>query len=479
MKPLGIHWFRRDLRIEDNIALYTQLRKFNGAVLGIFTFDSNFLSRSDFSHNRFQFFLHTLRELKNQLNQSGSDLLVLDMPPADAFDFLIHKLASKYDVHVSWNRDYEPFARNRDRTIEQKLAQAGWKTSTFRDHLIFEPSEILSKSNEPYKVFTPFSRTWLTAFKESHLDRIKQINGNRESFKVIAWKDILQQQLPEDQLESFILKNSPHVTVKIPEAGYASASKQLKEFSRRVHHYSSDRDRVDLEGTSDFSRFLKNGSLTTAQIIYKLELFECSENDGTFPFLRQLIWREFYYHVLWHFPFVETQSFLPQFRKIDWENDEYKFSAWKNGQTGFPIVDAAMRQLSQTGKMHNRARMIVASFLTKDLHIDWRWGEQWFMNQLLDGDLALNNGGWQWAASTGTDPQPYFRIFNPTRQSEKFDPCGGYIRTWVPELAQLSDKEIHDPKEEVRKLLGYPLPIVDHRQSAIKAELLYRNCKSN
>ena len=230
------------------------------------------------------------------------------------------------------------------------------------------------------------------------------------------------------------------------------------------------------EGTSGLSVFFKNGTVTVPLIIaaYELEHLKFNGDDGATKFLKELVWREFYYHVMWHFPRCETEAFQEHYKDIPWENDENLFDAWKQGRTGYPIVDAAMRQLKTTGLMHNRARMIVASFLTKDLHIDWRWGERWFMEQLLDGDLAPNNGGWQWAASTGCDAQPYFRIFNPTRQSERFDPDGAYIKHFVPELRQVDSSEIHEPSAKTRKACDYPMPIVDHKPRAIKAQMMFK-----
>ena len=254
------------------------------------------------------------------------------------------------------------------------------------------------------------------------------------------------------------------------------AFKQVQDFKPRLNLYGETRDFMAQDGTSKLAIFLKNGSLTVAQIIAILGLQKQTfkSEGGASKFIRELIWREFYYHVLWHFPNVEKEAFNEKYRNIHWDNDEALFEAWKTGMTGFPIVDAAMRQLMATGWMHNRARMIVASFLTKDLLIDWKWGEGWFMNQLLDGDLAPNNGGWQWAASTGSDAQPYFRIFNPVRQSERFDPNGDYIRRYVPELEKLDAKEIHWPSETARKQLGYPAGIIDHREQSIRAQMLFK-----
>ena len=474
MKTLGIHWFRRDLRVSGNNAFIAQMTRHEGRVVGLFTFDRQFLSRPDISHNRFQFFLETLAVLREELRSAGSDLLVLDLQPDAAFKALKNLLPAKLDVTVSWNRDYEPFARRRDEMVTNTLESLGWQATTFRDHLLFEPGEILSKTGTPYKVFTPFSHAWLKELGESGARRLQESKLPANLRPAISWRDVLREKVPTDALNQFIEYNRAKVTIPIPKAGPEAAMEKLKSFAHIVDHYVQDRDILDRDGTSDLSMFLKNGSITITQIINHFGLINTKPTPGKVAFLRQLIWREFYFHILWHWPHGETESFNPKYRDLPWENNQEMFSAWTSGKTGYPVVDAAMRQLAATGRMHNRARMIVASFLTKDLLIDWRWGERWFMNQLLDGDLAANNGGWQWAASTGCDPQPYFRIFNPTRQSERFDPDGDYIRRWVPELRDLAAKEIHWPSDSLRKSTRYPAPIVDHGKQSIKAQMLFK-----
>jgi deoxyribodipyrimidine photo-lyase len=256
------------------------------------------------------------------------------------------------------------------------------------------------------------------------------------------------------------------VLVPIPRAGSRAALERLRAFAPRLGDYKQRRDLPAEDGTSRLSIYFKNGSLTSAQVVAALELAAApfGTATGKSTFLRELAWREFYVHVLWHRPDVETRAFLPRFRALAWENREDWFERWKAGRTGYPIVDAGMRQLAQTGWMHNRVRMIVASFLTKDLLIDWRWGERWFMERLLDGDLGPNNGGWQWAASTGCDPQPYFRIFNPVLQGRRFDPTGAYVRAFVPERRADDAKTIHEPRD----------PIVDHATQKQKTLALYR-----
>ena len=259
--------------------------------------------------------------------------------------------------------------------------------------------------------------------------------------------------------------------IEIPAAGSAAVWRAVQEFRKKVEDYPRGRDVPAEPGTSHFSIFFKNGSLTPAQAIAGLGLSEAGVNDPGGAFVRQIVWREFYYHILFHLPRVEKEAYNEKYKELAWENRKDWFQAWQEGLTGYPIVDAGMRQLRTTGWMHNRVRMIVASFLTKDLLIDWLWGERYFMEQLLDGDLAPNNGGWQWAASTGCDPQPYFRVFNPWLQAEKFDPDGTYIRRYVPELASLKGKDLHKP-EKVAQV--YRKPIVDHAAQKKKAIALFK-----
>jgi deoxyribodipyrimidine photo-lyase len=476
--PCGLHWFRRDLRLTGNLALEWSLKQTHGRVLGIFFFDSSFLSRPDFSYNRFAFFMQTMLALRTEMRAQGGDLLVLDAAGAvDGFKNLIERLAEKGlppPVSVSFNRDYEPFARERDAKVEQLLSGTyKIKTHTARDHLLIEPGEIL-KDGKPgafYQVYSPFARKWFEKIKTPEvLERIDASLRPLPPFQ-ITWKDLLGKEAEAlDQLESYLAKNAPSVNVRIPPAGEARAQALVEKLKNKVAAYGDTRDFLAQAGTSGLSIYFKNGSVTSAQVIAALKLApeKFETRSGRTTFLKELCWREFYYHILFYRPSVEHEAFLEKYRSIRWENDPAHFEAWKNGMTGYPVVDAAMRQLKQTGWMHNRARMIVASFLTKHLLINWQWGEKYFMELLLDGDLAPNNGGWQWAASTGCDPQPYFRIFNPITQSEKFDLQGDYIRKYVPELAKLSAQEIHFPAP-LERPEGYPLPIVDHAEARARA----------
>lgn len=489
MKEYGIHWFRRDLRVAANPALRWNQKRHQGNVLGIFCFDHSFLSREDFSHNRFQFFLNSLKELRSELRQLGSDLLVMDIGPQRSFvrlfsEFRRNDLALPQTL--TWCRDYEPFARDRDKEIKELIESHGVSTRTFRDHLVIEPNELTKPDNvsEGYQVYSPFARRWLEIFSTPEM--YKRISSQTAGFRYLGdlktgkvqkvfharWSTLLDGKMHiEDHLDRFISENSSHVTVPIPQAGSLKAFEALDSFIPRLKNYKDERDFPQRKSTSHLSPFLKNGSLTLAQIISHLGLTPYKKKtSGQDTYFSELIWREFYYHILYRHPNVEKEAFHPQYRDIEWPNNTDWFEAWKMGKTGFPIVDAGMRQLKTTGQMHNRVRMIVASFLCKDLLIDWRWGEKHFMKELLDGDLAANNGGWQWAASTGCDPQPYFRIFNPWLQSAKFDKQGEYIKRFIPELRHLSAKDLHQPILDVK---DYPQPIVDHKVQREKALAIY------
>jgi len=453
----GIHWFRRDLRVWGNPALRWNVNQHRGRVLGLFCFDKKFLSRPDFSQNRFQFFLETLVELREELRSRGGDLLVLDVGPFESFPELLSRLKVKPSL-ITWNRDYEPFAVDRDRRMEKTFAELGVPTYTDRDHVLIEPHEIY-KNNDPadaYQIYTPYARRWKERFAFADVQaRVADQKKDIKSFS-LTWSQLGVE--VGNLLDLYRDENAKRVTIPLPPAGAKAALEQVRRFRARLEKYAVDRDLPAIDGTSRFSIYFKNGSLTVARVIGELGL-----TDG--KFLAELVWREFYYYILARFPYVEHAAFQKKYENIRWPNRVEWFEAWKEGRTGYPIVDAGMRQLKQTGWMHNRVRMIVASFLTKDLLIDWRWGERYFMEQLLDGDLAPNNGGWQWAASTGCDAQPYFRIFNPTLQSRRFDPLGVYLKTFVPELKNRGAKEVHEPTPEA---------IVQHADQRDLALALYK-----
>jgi deoxyribodipyrimidine photo-lyase len=488
VKPYGIHWFRRDLRIAGNVALRKNFERHQGRVLGLFCFDSVFLKREDFSHNRFAFFLKTLKALKEEMQNQGGDLLVVDRIPQKFFKFFSAN-EKQHNISpgvVSFGRDYEPFARKRDEEVSGFLLSKGVEVLTERDHLILEPHEVLKGDGNFYQVFTPYSKKWNEVFHSPEVKKrmllqsvkpyLKNSAKSGDVFKM-KWKDLKLDF--KDALNDFETENNKHVTIDLPEAGFAAGYDQATDFKSRMKDYGSERDIPSLDGTSKLSVYFKNGSLTPAQALEILDLQKGTVHlkNGPSTFLKEVVWREFYYSILWHRPDVEKTSFLPQYKDLNWSDNKAWFKRWCEGTTGFPIVDAGMRQLNQTGWMHNRVRMIVASFLVKDLLINWQWGENYFMKMLLDGDLAPNNGGWQWAASTGCDPQPYFRIFNPWLQAAKFDPDAEYIKTYIPELKNLTAKEIHTPggREAVKY---YPRPIIDHKTQSAKAIAVYKSARS-
>lgn len=484
----GIHWFRRDLRIPGNNNLRFNWKTSDQKVLGIFCFDSVFLSRPDFSHNRFAFFINTLKELKKELQLQGGDLLVVDEQPHLAFPRLFEYFKShniSLPELISFGKDYEPFARHRDENLTKIFNSYGIKTYSERDHVLIEPHEILKDDQSFYQIYSPYARRWFEKMATAegqrrvaeqnnislYYKRLKQ--NNLEQIFTIKWSDF--KNLPYvDSLQKFESENNQSVTIKIPEAGFKVAYERLLDFKDNVEMYKEKRDLPFIDGTSQLSMYQKNGSLVSSQILstLKLQSKQWTTKDNSTQYVKEIAWREFYYSIMYHKPESEKQAFLPQYINLKWENNKNHFERWCAGQTGFPIVDAGMRQLNQTGWMHNRVRMIVASFLVKDLLIDWRWGENYFMKMLLDGDLAPNNGGWQWAASTGCDPQPYFRIFNPWLQSEKFDPQAEYIKTYVPELKNIQAKMIHAPDGERGSL--YPEPMVDHSTQKVKALALFQ-----
>jgi len=471
------------------------------------------LSRPDFSHNRFGFFLKTLRVLRDDMRRHGGDLLVVDDVPQVAFPKIFHFLKNHQDIlntqdtrpHiVSWNRDYEPFARVRDKRLADVFKDLGITVCTERDHVVLEPWEVHKPNGDQdfFQVYSPFARSWFktlaTPDGQSRLDDVEKLenhgahrdhqhHGDRDLadhpinklFFHMRWDTCIKN--PDfpypnslDTLDKFEKYNQQFVTIPLPAAGFCEGFQHLKHFKHKLFDYKEKRDYPALPNTSQLSIYMKNGSLVPTQILSYLGLGQATWDgkDGATHFVKEVAWREFYYHILYHRPDVETGCYLKRYDTLSWENNPSVFKRWCEGTTGFPIVDAGMRQLNTTGWMHNRVRMIVASFLTKDLLIDWRWGEAYFMKMLLDGDLASNNGGWQWSASTGCDPQPYFRIFNPWLQAARFDPDGGYIKTFVSELKNAPVGVIHDPDGD-RSPWGYPKPMVDHKVQRQKALQLF------
>lgn len=429
MKKLSIFWFRRDLRLSDNAGLYHALRSGN-KVQCIFIFDTNILNRlEDRSDRRVNFIHHELEDLNRQLQALGSSLLTFYATPEAAFT----EICSQFSVEkVFTNHDYEPYAIKRDDTIRKQLQKSGITFHTFKDQVIFEKDEVLKDDGSPYTVFTPYKNKWMKTVQSFHY----------KSYPTEKYFDALYNYKKG--------KVVPLNTMNFEEASFQLTEK--KATTSLLKNYGETRDIPSLAGTSRLSVHFRFGTIS----IRKAATAAIKANATTW--LNELIWRDFYHMILHHFPHVAESAFKPPYNAIPWRNNEAEFKKWCEGKTGYPIVDAGMRELNATGFMHNRVRMITASFLVKHLLIDWRWGESYFAARLLDFDLAANNGGWQWAAGSGCDAAPYFRIFNPSEQTKKFDPQLKYIRKWVPEFEEMS----------------YPKPIVDHKFARERCLTVYK-----
>lgn len=415
--PVNIFWFRRDMRLNDNAGLYHALKDKNPVLL-LFVFDKNILDQlEEKTDSRVQFIMDALLEMQDELKKYESSIEVLYDFPVNAF----RQLLKKYTVEkVFTNHDYEPYARQRDEEIRQILNEAGVSFHAYKDQVIFEKNEITKDDGTPYVVFTPYAKKWRERLNEFYL----------KSYPTSKYFDNLS-------------RKKPACIPSLESIGFEKGDKEIpsKHLPKEIiKKYKQQRDYPGINGTSRMGIHLRFGTIS----IRHLAGLAKELND---TYLNELIWREFYQMILWHFPHVgKGRAFKKEYDHIKWRYDEKQFELWCKGLTGYPIVDAGMRQLNATGFMHNRVRMITASFLSKHLLIDWRWGEAYFAQKLLDYDLASNNGGWQWAAGCGCDAAPYFRIFNPSLQMKKFDPEFKYVRKWVPEFESF----------------GYPQPVVEH-----------------
>ena len=463
----AIWWIRRDLRLDDNQALAAALQQ-GEVVIPFFVLDPRLLGAAGAA--RVNFLYAGLRVLDGALRRRGSRLLVRRGEPVQVLSALCRESGA---TAVCAERDYSPYARERDRAVAAVLPLQLTAGLTIR-----LPDAVHKENGEPYTVFTPYSRRWLSQAPIGRSDLVEA------PAQLVALPSLASEQLPEEDGLA-----GPFV------AGEAEAQRRLAAFvegvSPPLHQYAERRNLPEVDGTSGLSPYLRFGMISPRRVAWaayaaREEAPHEGARGGAESWLTELIWRDFYFAILYHFPHVCRGSFHPAYDQIDWANDPEQFRAWCGGQTGYPFIDAAMRQLAHSGWMHNRARMAVASFLVKDLLIDWRWGERWFMQRLVDGDLAANNGGWQWAAGTGTDAAPYFRIFNPVAQGQKFDPSGGYIRRWVPELRGVSEKYIHEPwrmahSEQLRArcLVGtdYPERIVDQGWARERVLAAYKAVK--
>ena len=417
MDKTTIFWFRRDLRLEDNHGLYQALSQ-NQNIQPIFIFDENILKNLDKNDARVSFIHQELEKINHRLKILGSSLLIFHGNPLDIYK----ELSEKIDINnVYSNKDYEPYGILRDQKISTFLKSKKINFYQYKDHVIFEEDEIVKDDGTPYKVYTPFSKKWLsTLYKE-----------NINSFPC------------ETHLQNLI-KNKKNHFLSLQDIGFIKTNIKIPDFNisnNLIDNYEATRNFPNLNGTSKLGHHLRFGTISIRKTVKE------AQKSANITFLKELIWREFFMSILWHFPETITKAFKPKYDRIQWRNNKDEFEKWCLGETGFPLVDAGMRELNTTGFMHNRVRMLVGSFLCKHLLIDWRWGEAYFAEKLLDFELSSNIGNWQWVAGCGVDAAPYFRIFNPTTQIQKFDKQLSYIKKWVPEFQELT----------------YPTPIVDHK----------------
>ncbi len=432
-EKVNIFWFRRDLRLDDNVGFYKALHgKFS--LLPLFIFDSEILNELSKDDARVTFIFEILQKMRNELQEQGSSIAIYHGKPIDVFK----KVISEFEVqNVITNHDYDPYAKKRDEAIEKLLTEKEIGFYTFKDQVIFEKSEIVKDDGDPYIVYTPYMKKWKEKFRKEYTEKIYYTND--------FLKNLYQNsRLPNLSLGDIGFEKS---NVEIPE--YDVTPTTIQEYEKRRNFPAED-------ATSHLGPHLRFGTVSIRKMIKKA-IAEKNE-----VFWQELIWREFFMQILWHFPETVENAFKKKYDRIEWRNNEEEFQKWKEGKTGYPLVDAGMRQLNETGYMHNRVRMVVASFFCKHLLIDWRWGEAYFAEKLLDYELSSNVGNWQWAAGSGVDAAPYFRIFNPTTQIEKFDKDYKYIKKWVAEF-------------ETEK---YPEKIVDHKEARERCLQLYKKAVS-
>ena len=470
----GLIWFRRDLRADDNAALHHALKTCR-QVHCLFVFDKEILDHLPRSDRRVEFIRESLVDLDGQLRQladknnvSGAGLITLHAVASDAIPLFVTEFSVEA---VFTNHDDEPKALARDAKVQALLDTQGVAFYSFKDHVVFERAEILTLANKPYSVFTPYKNTWLKKVDDFYL----------KPYPIEKYANSLAPRPAGDHasvptLEALGFTKTNLDSLKIP-TGSTGAALLLDDFLTRMDSYNQTRDFPSVKGPSYLSVHLRFGTVSIRKLA-RLALQEKNTgSEGAAIWLSELIWRDFYAQILSNFPHVATDAFKPEYDLIAWEEDlnaTALFDAWCEGRTGYPLVDAAMVQINQTGYMHNRLRMVVASFLIKDLGLNWRWGERYFAEKLNDFDLASNNGGWQWAASSGCDAQPYFRIFNPVSQSEKFDTAGKFIRKYLPALEKLPSKALHSPwlatpielaAANVELGKTYPFPVIKHDEA--------------
>lgn len=427
---ITLFWLRRDLRFDDNRGLYEALRSGNKVMI-LFIFDTDILKELPCDDHRVTFIHNHLSSLNGELKQEGSSLYVAHGKPLEVF----RTLSNNYHItELVTNKDYEPYAKRRDKGIAQFCNEEGINFSSYNDHLIFEPGEVLKDDGDPYLVYTPFKKRWIANFTLA------------KNTSLYDSKRLLKHAIQE--------KHHPFLSLR--DIGFTPSDIQVPEYhldQKFIESYEETRNYPYVnKGTSRLGTYLRFGCVSIRKIVQQA----CQSDNQTF--LSELIWREFYAHILYFFPYSQHQEFKEKYAGIAWRNNEDEFNKWKKGTTGFPLVDAGMRELNQTGYMHNRVRMVVASFLCKDLLIDWRWGERYFAEKLFDYELASNVGNWQWAAGTGVDAAPYFRIFNPESQYKTYDPDGSYVKQWVPEYSGI----------------GYVSEMIDHKEARERCLEVYK-----
>lgn len=479
----AIWWLRRDLRLDDNLALATALHASQGAVVPVFVLDPQILAAPDVGAARVHFVMESLRELDRRLRERGARLIVRRGQPAQELVRLARESGARL---LCFNQDYEPYARQRDRAVTEALQAEGVRVVACHDRLIAAPDALRSAQGGPFTVYTAYRRHWLERVLHDPGWTTRHNRAGDVHLRPIA-AELPSLPIPTAAELGFRLQQT------IVPPGEEAAQRLLHNFTRReatgLRRYHRNRNRLDLEGTSRLAAHLRHGTLSpraAARAALKLHArsTDAELRHACETWLGELAWRDFYTAVLYHHPQVLERPYRALFHDFPYRDAPDDWRAWQAGQTGYPIVDAAMRQLNQEGFMHNRARMIVASFLCKDLLIDYRQGERYFLQQLACGDAAVNNGNWQWVAGSSSDPQPYFRIFNPVTQGRTYDPDGAYIRRYLPELAALPDAYLHTPwelPERAAQRLGfrlerdYPRPIVDHAAARERALQVFRS----
>jgi deoxyribodipyrimidine photo-lyase len=482
-----IHWFRRDLRLKDNTSLFQAARDARDGIVPVFIFDNAILKSPDCGGPIVQFMLACLAELQQGLHKAGGDLVIRHGKPLDELRKVAHAFKAEA---IYFNKDYDPEALARDDEVRRILGKEGINVRGFKDLVIFEEHEILSASaDSPYAVYSPYRNAWMKKLKEEGFDdgKLKVLPTPRLNFA----EGIGNRSHAKETRSLPALKELGFEEIKelAEEPGEGAGRRRLARFCEKsISAYPTTRNFPALpDGTSRLSAHLRHGTISIRHALRSaLEAKahgDASVAKGVDVWIAELVWREFYQQIVFNFPDVKNDAFKKKFADLPWRHSRKEFAWWTDGKTGCPIVDAGMRQLNAIGWMHNRVRMVTAMFLTKDQQIDYKWGERYFAQRLIDFEVSQNNGNWQWSASTGTDAQPWFRIFNPASQSKKFDPDGIYIRKWVPELADVPAKFIHEPhlmtqaqQIEYRCRIGqdYPAPVVDHAEARVRALKMFQ-----